>query len=568
MRRSAFSLTLRRRWPFALLLASLGLTTYAVIDAQRAEKSSSAVGDRTLRDYAAFAGWAYAQHTQESMRAMARELLGFVNHGDMLHIPDDVPVAQDLAHHMQYYESCHCHRPRLGPVPETFFAFRIGDRRLTEAVNTHPSPREGYEIDRMMAVPTPSYAFTGYSPSDNEIVVQKLTRLTREYPDREHGFSYFVAPLSVGARLVVYTLMPTARGDTMVYGAQYNGEGVRSILRDVYDNSTLLPEALVAGRRNRDLVDIVVADEKGDALFAPTGGKAEDLETRTSLGLRFANLQVHSGIRPEYAGTLIVGGLPKSRLPFLLGLLALAAALTIVAVKQLRREAELSGMRANWISSVSHELRTPLAQIRLYLDTVRLGRAADPAQREWALSKVDRETTRLNHLVENVLRFSQIEKTNAIVPRPTDVTAETQRIVDEFRPLVEARRVAIDTRLSAVPPLSLKPDSLRHILLNLLDNAVKYGPDGQTITVCLSASTNDVQLAVADQGRGVPASEREEIWREFSRGQAGQETTGSGIGLSIVRDVVAQHGGRAWVDSPPGGGARFTVSLPLSLSNG
>jgi signal transduction histidine kinase len=564
MRRSAISL--RRSWPFGLLLASLGLTTYAVFAAQRAEGSSSALAERTLRDYSAFASWSYAQHLQESMRAIARDRLGTVNHGDMLHMAPEVPDAQYLAHTMPYYESCRCHKPRIGPVPEVFFFFRMGDRRLREAVNTHPLPREGWEVDRAMRNPAPTYAYTGYTDSDNEVVVERLSRMARDFPDREHGFSYFVAPLSVGARLVAYTLMPTARGDTMVYGVQYNAEGVRSILRDVYDNSELLPAALIHGKRNRDVVDIAIIDEEGARIFSPNASQPELLKAETPMGLRFANLRVRAQIKPEYAGTLIVGGLPESRLPQLLALLGLAAALTIVAVMQLRREAELSGMRSNWISSVSHELRTPLAQIRLYVDTVRLGRAADPSQREWALSKVDRETTRLHHLVENVLRFSQVGKANGVMARATDLTAETQRIVDEFKPLVEARKIAIETRLAPVPPLSLTPDSLRHILLNLLDNAVKYGPDGQTITVSLSATTNDVQLVVADQGRGVPASERDEIWRAFARGHAGQETTGSGIGLSIVRDVVTQHGGRAWVESPSTGGARFTISLPLSLA--
>ena len=564
MRRSAISL--RRSWPFGLLLASLGLATYAVVAAQRAEGSTSALADRTLRDYSAFASWSYAQHLQESMRAIARDRLGTVNHGDMLHMAPDVPDAQYLAHVMPYYESCHCHKPRIGPLPEAFFYFRMGDRRLREAVNTHPLPREGWEIDRAMSQPAPAFAYTGYTDADNGVVVDKLTHIARDYPDREHGFTYFVAPLSVGPRLIAYTLMPTARGDTMVYGVQYNAEGVQSILRDVYDNSELLPAALIQDKRNRDVVDIAISDEKGNRIFSPTAARPEELQSETPMGQRFANLRVRAQIKPEYAGTLIVGGLPESRLPQLLALLGLAAALTIVAAMQLRREAELSGMRANWISSVSHELRTPLAQIRLYLDTVRLGRTPDPSQQEWALSKVDRETKRLHHLVENVLRFSQVGNTNGVVPRVTDVKAETQRIVDEFRPLIEARKISIDTRLGPVPPLALRPDSLRHILLNLLDNAVKYGPDGQTITVSLAATANDVQLAVSDQGRGVPSAEREEIWRAFSRGQAGQETTGSGIGLSIVRDVVAQHGGRAWVESPATGGARFTISLPLSLA--
>jgi signal transduction histidine kinase len=559
-------MTLRRSWPFGLLLASLGLTTYAVFAAVSAERSSSMVGEGAVRDYAAFAGWSFAQHLQESMRSSAREALGPVNHGDMLHTPASVPDANDLTHYLPYYESCACHRPRLGPMPETYFAFRMGDRRLQSATNHYPKPREGWNIELPMAEPAPTGLFTGYTEADNAAVVDKLTRLARGYPDREHGFSWFVAPLSIGPRLVAYTLMPTVRGDTLVYGVQYDHEGLRSMLRDVYDNSALLPDALVAGRRNRDLIDIEITDAEGRRIFSPQVSQPRDLTSETDLGIRFASLKVKAGIRPEEADALIVGGLPSSRIPFMLGLLALAAALTIVAVMQLRREAELSGMRANWISSVSHELRTPLAQIRLYVDTVRLGRAADATQRDWALSKVDRETTRLHHLVENVLRFSQVGKENGVVARATDLTAETQRIVDEYRPLVEPRNVSIDARLATVPALAMKPDGLRHILLNLLDNAVKYGPDGQTITVSLSSSTTDVQLVVADQGRGVPAAERDEIWRAFARGHAGKDTTGSGIGLSIVHDVVTQHGGRAWVDSPAGGGARFTVSLPLSLA--
>src|SRR5207253_9928127 len=116
-------------------------------------------------------------------------------------------------------------------------------------------------------------------------------------------------------------------------------------------------------RRNRDLVVIVITDQNDQQIFSPSRTHAPDVDAVTPLGQRFANLKVRAGIRPEYAGSLVVGGLPSSRLPFMFGLLALAAALTIVAVTQLRREAELSGMRANWISSVSHELRTPLAQI-------------------------------------------------------------------------------------------------------------------------------------------------------------------------------------------------------------
>ena len=139
------------------------------------------------------------------------------------------------------------------------------------------------------------------------------------------------------------------------------------------------------------------------------------------------------------ANTLVIGGLPKSRLPFLLGLLALAAALSFVAIGQIRREGELARLRSDFVASISHELRTPLAQMRLYLETLRLGRFTTEDQRNWSLDNVERETTRLSHLVERVLRFSRTGRADDEVREPVDVVAEVQPIVEEFQPLAAAR---------------------------------------------------------------------------------------------------------------------------------
>jgi signal transduction histidine kinase len=115
-----------------------------------------------------------------------------------------------------------------------------------------------------------------------------------------------------------------------------------------------------------------------------------------------------------------------------------------------------------------------------------------------------------------------------------------------------------------VPPLALSADALRHVVLNLLDNAVKYGPMDQTIVVCVRAHDGFVTLTVDDEGPGVADAERERIWRPFARGRAAAHNGGSGIGLTIVREVVEAHGGRASVERAPTGGARFVVVLPLS----
>jgi signal transduction histidine kinase len=168
--------------------------------------------------------------------------------------------------------------------------------------------------------------------------------------------------------------------------------------------------------------------------------------------------------------------------------------------------------------------------------------------------------------VENVLRFSRLGRDDASVATPVDITAETQRILDEFRSLAASRQTQVEAELEPTPPVPLRPDALQRMFLNLLDNAVKYGPAGQTVTVSVRAVDGEVRLAVTDEGPGVPANERESVWRPFERGSAAAIAAGSGIGLSIVRDVASQHGGRVWVESAPGGGACFVIALPVAAS--
>jgi signal transduction histidine kinase len=144
-----------------------------------------------------------------------------------------------------------------------------------------------------------------------------------------------------------------------------------------------------------------------------------------------------------------------------------------------------------------------------------------------------------------------------------DVRAELEQLVAEFAPLADARGAHVAADLAAVPSVALQPDALRHIVLNLLDNAVKYGPRGQTVRITLTSEGAAVRIAIDDEGPGVPSADRERIWRPYQRGSTVGGIAGSGVGLSVVHDVVAQHGGRAWVeDAPAGRGARVVVTLP------
>jgi signal transduction histidine kinase len=249
----------------------------------------------------------------------------------------------------------------------------------------------------------------------------------------------------------------------------------------------------------------------------------------------------------------------------LLGVLIVATALAVVALVQLRREAELTRLRADFVSSVSHELRTPLAQIRLFLETLRLGRFTTEAQRQWSLDNIDRETNRLSQLVENILIFARAGRapSTRATPESTDLGAEIEQITRAFEPLATSRRASLHLELAPNVMLPLQRETFRQVLLNLLDNAVKYGPAGQTVRVSLVLTGSSARVTVTDEGPGVPNKEREAIWTPFFRGQsaAAQGAGGSGIGLAIVKDLVHQMGGRISI-VPSARGAAFQVELP------
>jgi signal transduction histidine kinase len=559
------------RWTSLLLLASIALTTIGVVEASRAVRSQRAVAERALRDYAGFAAWSYQQHLRERLGRATEELLGAFNHGHDVHRGPNVPPAADIPHYIYFDRRCNCHVPQRGPQPAAFFAFELGTDTLGVALNTHSRPDEGWEVTGDIPPQMLAWGERRYPAATRAWINDTISRHIQARGDVGR-FPVIVATRDRDPRFFTYTVMPRLAGDTIVYAAEYDGAAFAELLRSAMSDRDLLPATFTKGRPVRELVQLEVTDARGRRLFASDTVTRWALDDTAAIGEAFGAMRVRAQIREGQAGGLVIGGLPRSRLPFLLALLAVAAALSFVAVGQIRREGELARLRADFVASISHELRTPLAQMRLYLETLRLGRFTTDAQREWSLDNVERETTRLGQLVERVLRFSRTGRASPDPRAPVDVRAEVERLLAEFKPLADARGVRLDAQLADVPTVDLQPDALRHVVLNLLDNAVKYGPRGQTVRVRLgspavrsSEGPVFVRIEIADEGPGIPSAERERIWQPYQRGSTVGGTAGSGVGLSVVRDVVAQHGGRAWVEDGAGGrGARIVVELPAS----
>jgi signal transduction histidine kinase len=335
------------------------------------------------------------------------------------------------------------------------------------------------------------------------------------------------------------------------------------MLRNAVDHGIEQPDRRRSvGKREGGRIDLRLAREGGEAATA----YPETYSARDTLGVGFGSYVVAASIRPDAADRLIIGGVPRSRLPVTLALLALALAVGTAGLWEIRRHDQLGRLREDFISSVSHELRTPLTQIRMLAELQADGKLRSEEERERAVRVVRREAQRLSQLVENVLQFSRLQA----VPRTgraaghVDLGAEVGEVVASFRLLADASRSVIEADVEPGIHVSAHREAVRRILINLLDNALKYGPAGQTIRVAARSLNGRVRLLVRDQGPGVPEEDRETIWEPYRRLARDIDSArpGSGVGLAVVRSLAAEHDGKAWLEGSGPEGSSFAVELP------
>jgi two-component system, OmpR family, phosphate regulon sensor histidine kinase PhoR len=230
------------------------------------------------------------------------------------------------------------------------------------------------------------------------------------------------------------------------------------------------------------------------------------------------------------------------------------------------RGASLAAMQNEFLSSVSHEVRTPLTSIRMFIETLREERVTDPGERRRCLTIINQELGRLDGLVGKLSTLSRIESQHAAFERRAVAVSD---VVDEALMALDALRIGgeVDLSVEVAPELVVRGDAnaLAQALANLLANAWKYTPaQGKRIAVRATGDQAHVTIDVVDNGPGVLPEESVVIFEKFQRGSAAHEkgAVGTGLGLAVVKAIVAAHRGKVEVRPAPSGGACFRMVLP------
>ena len=246
--------------------------------------------------------------------------------------------------------------------------------------------------------------------------------------------------------------------------------------------------------------------------------------------------------------------------------LLLLAGLFIV-YSNVQRELRLSRLKSDFVANVSHELKTPLALIRLFSETLELGRAPSEEKRRHYYRVINKESHRLGQLINNILDFSRIEAgRREYRPQPCDLGRVVEDVVEAYRFQIEQQGFQLGVELDeSVPNVEADKEAIGQALINLINNAIKYSVDEKHLTISLRRAGDRVELSVADRGIGIDGAEHAKVFEKFYRAEGSlvHGTKGSGLGLALVQHIVEAHGGAVYLDSAPGRGSKFTISLPI-----
>jgi two-component system phosphate regulon sensor histidine kinase PhoR len=372
-----------------------------------------------------------------------------------------------------------------------------------------------------------------------------------------------------GSALLAYTARRAARGETYHVVAQLNLD----FIGKQWDEDALGP-----ARKNRR---VAILDESSNLI---AGVRVTAPEARPGVRLfyegpfgkalyRWRVQMVPQNAEEFQAQWERTKGLRRVFIMLATGIIAVGLVLVWLAIRTERRG---SRMKSDFIANVSHELKTPLSLIRMFGEMVATGRhKGEEAAREYG-GIITRESDRLSHLIDNVLDFSRIERGKSSYHFAEGSLAEVvERALDVCRHRLDREKIKLVVEIEPdLPPVRMDENEMTLVVLNLVDNAIKYAGDGGQVVVSVARAPGFLTLAVRDFGPGILPSEQGRIFERFYRARSTREQNvrGSGIGLALVKHIAEAHGGRVSVQSPVSDspehqqGSLFKVFIPAPVS--
>jgi len=368
--------------------------------------------------------------------------------------------------------------------------------------------------------------------------------------------------------IALLTLPLLPKGHVAIGGLAFDSEYLQNKFLPEMLNK-LLAQDIADGKGNSDNEAVMMVHMKKEnwplAMSDEWDGGEPEVERNFEDGFPGLTLAI------KYRGTTVEALSHKFIMTSFLvigGLSLFLAGGILLTYRNVNREMACAKLKSDFVANVSHELRTPLALIRLYAETLEMGRLHTEEKYQEYYRIIRKESERLTALINNILDFSRIEAGRKEYSfRETDLGELVRNTLDAYRFQIEQNGFAYQENIAPdLPPLQVDREAIARSLLNLVNNAIKYSQKDKFLGVNLYRANGSVKLEVIDHGIGIPRGEQSKIFEKFYR--AGDplvhNTKGSGLGLSLVRHIALAHGGQVWVESTPGQGSKFTMTLPVT----
>ena len=346
-------------------------------------------------------------------------------------------------------------------------------------------------------------------------------------------------------------------------GTELTGLGFQ--LNEIYILTKLFPEVLSMVELGKDIT-VGILNETNNLLYFRESQQVSEYLVAENFTQSFSAWKVALFERSGKSVEQLAGREKRLYLTLFVGILAVMLIGIIILARAVIHETEISRMKSEFVSNVTHELKTPLSLIRMFGETLDSGIVTEEGKRKEFYGIIRKESERLTHLINNVLDFSRMDAgIKEYQFEETDLVTLVRHSLEAYRFHIRDKGFDIESKLPEDPlMLQLDNDAISQALLNLLSNAVKYSEDRKYIWVEVSANSESACLSVVDQGIGIAKDEQKKIFDKFYRvsDTRMKQSRGSGLGLTLTRHIVKAHGGTIDVESEPGKGSRFTITIP------